>query len=263
MMEADLKKSLGEYVLNMPSLPCSAAMSLEVCNNYYTSPADLVRLVSLDPVFLFRLLDLANNIYEDREQLIYNPARAIVLLGLNTVKNQVVSAINNCSLVNSNKKKDSFDAASFWKHSLSTGIFSREIAVKRNLSKEDAEIFFTAGFLHDINKIPCKQKLPAGCSLSSLEWLKSPIGDAINYHDKPEAYSGNYKDAVYTVFLASYFTENLEVNSPSGSNKKKIPSVIYESLCINLDIFDEIKDNVLNEVREAEKFLKPAHHREY
>ena len=73
--------------------PSSASSILEVCDNYETSPDDLFRLFSTDPLLQSRLLEIVNSVFCSLDQPITSPARAIIMLGMNTVKALAVSTV--------------------------------------------------------------------------------------------------------------------------------------------------------------------------
>ncbi|MDR0496536.1 MAG: HDOD domain-containing protein, partial [Treponema sp.] len=91
-MEANLEKSLKDFIKNMPSLPTSVTKVMEICNNPQTSPADLNQVISLDPVLMGRVLKLINSAYYGLGQQVKSLARAIIMLGMNTVKNLALSS---------------------------------------------------------------------------------------------------------------------------------------------------------------------------
>ena len=64
---------------------------LEICNNYYASPADLYRIFSGDPALKNRLLELTNFLYPGLESPVTSPVRAMIMLGHNTVKNFILT----------------------------------------------------------------------------------------------------------------------------------------------------------------------------
>ena len=71
----------------------SASSILEVCNKYETSPDEIYRLICMDPVLLGRLLEITNSIFSGLEKPVTSPARAIIMLGMNTVKALAVSTV--------------------------------------------------------------------------------------------------------------------------------------------------------------------------
>ncbi|MCL2879605.1 MAG: HDOD domain-containing protein, partial [Treponema sp.] len=149
----DLNGRIEEYIGNMPSLPTTVAKVLEVCNNPHTSPADLNHVISLDPVLVGRVLKLINSAYYGLGQHVTNLVRAIIMLGLNTVKNLALSSAVMGNL-KTGKNSQGLDMEGFWRHSLCVGVAAKMLAKQRGIESKQREEYFTAGLLHDIGKIP-------------------------------------------------------------------------------------------------------------
>ena len=93
MADSDSARLVREYVGSMPSLPTTVSKVLEVCNNPKTSPIDLDRVIQLDPVLMGRVLKLINSAYYSLGSQVTSLVRAIIMLGVNTVKNLALSSI--------------------------------------------------------------------------------------------------------------------------------------------------------------------------
>src|SRR5215470_717593 len=115
LMETNFDRELEGYIKNMPSLPTSVVKVLEICNNPQTSPADLNHVISLDPVLVGRVLKLINSAYYGLGQSVTNLARAIIMLGINTVKNLALSTAV-MSNMSSSKEALGLNMEGFWRH---------------------------------------------------------------------------------------------------------------------------------------------------
>src|SRR5215510_2928264 len=134
-METDLDKALKDYIKNMPSLPTSVTKVLEICNNPQTSPADLNHVISLDPVLVGRVLKLINSAYYGLGQPETNLAKAIIMLGINTVKNLALST-TVMSHISTKKEILGLDMEGFWRHSLCVGVSTKLLAKKRGIDSK-------------------------------------------------------------------------------------------------------------------------------
>ena len=289
-MELEFKNALGNYIGEMSCLPTSSLMALEVCNNYFTSPGDLVKLVSLDPVIYGRLLFLVNSIYPGEEQPICSSEHAIIKLGMNTVKNLIVSMAEQKTNRTSEKDghiNDGLDMINFWRHCLCVGISARLLAQNKGADIKTAERYFSAGFLHDIGKIPLNGILKteyilvldsvregqkslfnaeslsfgfnhccSGFYMNEVWKLDTYIGDAIMYHHSSDDYSGDYSDLVYCVAAANQFAVSSGIGFSGNTEVDSVSPEIMEKICIKPDLFNDIKNTVLKEIENAEFFLK-------
>lgn len=144
---------LQEYIQRMPSLSTTMVKVIEICNNPATSTNDLARVISLDPVLTARVLRLINSAYYALANRVTSLAHAIIMLGLNTVKNLALST----AILENVGGKGSFRGLKvndFWEHSLCVGVTSKIIAGLMGIPLTEREEYFVAGLLHDIGKIP-------------------------------------------------------------------------------------------------------------
>ena len=131
---------IQRYINNMPSLPTSIAKVTEICDNPKTSPSDLTRIISLDPVLMGKVLKLVNYVYYGmKNQQVTSLARAIIILGLNTVKNLALSTAILGNLSRAEKNDSGVNRAEFWQHSLCVGVTAKLLAMKRGIDHNSIE----------------------------------------------------------------------------------------------------------------------------
>jgi putative nucleotidyltransferase with HDIG domain len=275
-----------EYIASMPSLPTTVAKVLEICNNPRTSPTDLNRVISLDPVLMGRVLKLINSAYYGIGSQITSLVRAIIMLGINTVKNLALST----AVLEKLGKGGEFRAINmegFWRHSLAVASTARLIARRRGIDQQRIEEYFAAGLLHDIGKIPLNNVLSAeyvaSMSVADRErislflaekrsldtdhsevggiiadaWkLDRSIGDAIRYHHSPELHDGSNHEVLNTVIVANYYVNREEIGFSGDRYPEKPSPEVYASLSLDKGILEDISDEVNAEVEKAKIFLK-------
>jgi putative nucleotidyltransferase with HDIG domain len=141
------------YILRMAGLSTTAIKVLRICNEANTCANTLNRVISLDPVLTGRVLQLINSAYYCLPSKVNSLTRAIILLGINTVKNVVLSF----ALLQSFSRRDAFrafPADGFWAHSLSVAAGAKLLAGQHGVQFAEREDFFVAGLMHDIGKVP-------------------------------------------------------------------------------------------------------------
>ena len=146
-------RKVRNYISKMPSFSNTVTKVLEICNDPNTSPNDLNRIISLDPVLTGQVMKVINSAYYALPSKITSLTRAIIMLGLNTVKNLALSTAALKSLGGA----ESFQALSmedFWVHSICTGVTAKSLAVIKGMPVAQREEYFVAGLLHDLGKIP-------------------------------------------------------------------------------------------------------------
>jgi HD-like signal output (HDOD) protein len=282
----DIGENISEYIKSMPSLPTTVAKVLEVCNNPQTSPADLNHVISLDPVLVGRVLKLINSAYYGLGQQVTNLVRAIIMLGINTVKNL---ALSTAVLGNLSSKKDlqGLNMEGFWRHSLCVGVSAKTLAKIRGIDIKQTEEYFTAGLLHDIGKIPLnavlskdymltvsaadRERIPLykaegaslgadHCMVGSMivkAWrLEGAVGDAIINHHRCAGYEGSHRDVLFSVAAANRFASILEIGFSGDRYPEKVDPLIWQILGVEKNIFDTIEKTVNEEIEKAKVFLK-------
>ncbi len=272
----------------MPSLPTTVTKILEICNNPKTSPADLNKVISLDPVLMGKVMKLINSAYYGLSQEVTSLVRAIIMLGINTVKNLALSTAVLGTLGKANQFQ-ALNMEGFWRHSLCVGVTAKLIAKKRRIDPRLFEEYFIAGLLHDIGKIPLNNKLSAeyvtAMSLSDRDHLplyaseKSALGihhsevgamivevwklgdairDAVSFHHSVEQYEANNRDILYTVALANYFANFFEIGFSGDRYPEKPAAEVFSYLTVDMDYLEDIEDTVSSEIDKARIFLKLA-----
>jgi HD-like signal output (HDOD) protein len=284
-MNEDLQHKIDGYIQNMPSLPTSVNKVLEVCNNPQASPADLNYIISLDPVLTGRVLKLINSAYYSLSQQVTTLVRAIIMLGLNTVKNLALST----AVLASMRKGGSgggIDMEAFWRHSLGVGVMSKLLAKTRGIDTKRLEEYFTAGLLHDIGKIPLNTVITesyatmiraaekkmlslyhaenqflgidhcgSGGQIANQWKLHGSIGDVIMNHHSCAEYSGPHRDLLYNVALANYAIQQWNIGF-AGDSHPEIDPATWDILKIKPGITQSLMNMVAGEIEKAQIFLK-------
>ena len=276
---------IKEYILEMPSLPVSAGKVLEVCNKVNVNPAELNQVISLDPVLTGKLLQLINSAYYGLGTHITSLVKAITMIGLNTVKNLVLSTAI-LSVLPKNKDINGLNMEGFWHHSLCVGVTSKLLAARQGVDSKYLDEYFTAGLLHDLGKISLnavlssdyikmvtdadKRRMPlvdvesealginhqsAGELIAKAWKLDSPFLDVITYHHNTKNYKGDNARIVCTAAVANYFSLVYEVGFAGDRKPEKPDSETWKTIGLNEDVFLEIMEKLHSEIERAKIFL--------
>ena len=271
------------FVDKMPSLSTTVSKVLEICSRPDTVPNDLNRVVSLDPVLAGQVLKLINSAYYSLMNKVTSLTRAIIMLGLNTVKNLALSTAIIRS-VGQAKKSQALPIREFWAHSIAVGVMAKLLATARDLPLAEREEYFVAGLLHDLGKIPfgdeyaqvlarvqatqvplvtVEQQLldldheEVGAMIAAKWKLNAVITDAICHHHAPELAAPGHRDLVATVALADFYVCLFDIGD--AGNRYPDPSRL-ESLLAQCQLaWDDLVDlaaSVEAEIRKAEIFLQ-------
>ncbi|MBN2874295.1 MAG: HDOD domain-containing protein [Spirochaetales bacterium] len=286
MPETDNIRRIRAYIGSMPSLPTTVAKVMEICNNPKASPIDLDKVISLDPVLMGKVLKLINSAYYGLQNQVTSLVRAIIMLGVNTVKNLALST----AVLDKLADKSGFRALNmegFWRHSLCVGVVAKMLARKKGVEAQRLDEFFAAGLLHDIGKIPMnnvlsdsyvramaladRERIPihlaekrsidldhaeAGSMIADAWHLDGPIADAIKYHHDLTLYEGKSRDIVLAVAVADYYASREGIGFSGCLYPEKLAPEVFQELGVPKAWLDEIDAAVAAEIEKASVFLK-------
>jgi len=273
----------------MPSLSTTVIKVLETCNDPRASANDLQRMISLDPVLTARVLKLINSAYYSPGVPITSLTRAIVMLGLNTVKNLALSfaILEN---IKSNRSFTIFSPEEFWMHSLCVGVIAKSLAAVKGNTTQGLEAFFVAGLLHDLGKIPLSRQFPeeyhrawktagedqgslrhseikllgmdhctVGCMIAKKWRLGTTLVETLSHHHNPDDSSEVDRDFVYVVSLANQFANHLRIGSAGDcASDNQLIEYLNGKVGVDWTILHELGETVLNEIDKAKIFLEIA-----
>jgi len=286
MPESNNILRIRRYISSMPSLPTTVAKVMEICNNPKTSPTDLDKVISLDPVLMGKVLKLINSAYYGLQNQVTSLVRAIIMLGVNTVKNLALST----AILDKLADKSGFRALNmegFWRHSLCVGVVAKMIAKKKGVPAQRLDEFFAAGLLHDIGKIPLnnalsdeyvramtladRERIPihlaekraididhaeVGSMIAEAWHLDGPIADAIRFHHDVALFDGKNADIVLAVAVADYYASREGIGFSGCLYPEKVAPETFARLGIQKAWLEEIDAAVAAEIEKASIFLK-------
>ena len=271
------------FVDKMPSLSTTVSKVLEICSRPDTVPNDLNRVIALDPVLAGQVLKLINSAYYSLMNKVTSLTRAIIMLGLNTVKNLALSTaiIRSASQA---KKSRALPIRAFWAHSIAVGVMAKLLAAGCGLSLAEREEYFVAGLLHDLGKIPIGDEYTevlarvetaqeplvtveqqvlgldheeVGAMIATKWKLNAVLTDAICHHHAPELAAAAHRDLVATVALADFYVCLFDIGD--AGNRYPDPSRLGSLLAQCQVAWDDLVDlaaSVEAEIRKAEIFLQ-------
>jgi putative nucleotidyltransferase with HDIG domain len=222
-------------VKNLPTPPIVFTQIQKVLNNPHTSAYDIANILQEDPAMSAKVLKLTNSAYYGLSRTIESVKQAVVIVGMDAVKNLVLSASVFDAFGGKGVDKEFQDY--FWRHSLATAFGARFLA--RELYDKmsfDPESSFSAGLLHDIGKMvialymsdhhqkieaarTAKPKIPHHAieteelgynhtqigALLGEEWqLPEKLVETIEFHHFPQTAPTAENNLPYLVHLADY-----------------------------------------------------------
>jgi putative nucleotidyltransferase with HDIG domain len=179
-LAARLEREIREGRVELPVLPRAAVEVQEAIARNAGLPA-IVRAIEHEPIVAAALVKYANAAVYAGLRDVTDLQQAIARLGLNSVRETVVSLSARAAFKADNPAQAKY-YATIWKHSLTTAVAARRLAEFVSVPKETA---FLAGLLHDIGRI---------CVLRGITTLRKrdPKGFVL-----PDSTIGEFTDALH------------------------------------------------------------------
>jgi HD-like signal output (HDOD) protein len=155
-MDAKIAKAV-QQVTQIAALPEVTAKIVQVVEDPRSSAKDLQNIIKHDIALSAKILKVVNSAFYGLPRQVSSVDRAIILLGLSTVKNIAV-ATSVTKLFSGSQVSTRFNAKDLWQHSLACGVFCKLIAQARGM--ENADEMFVAGLMHDLGIVVEKQIYP-------------------------------------------------------------------------------------------------------
>jgi putative nucleotidyltransferase with HDIG domain len=171
-------------IRDLPTLPVIARKVMILADDDTAGPEKLATIISSDQALSARVLSLANSAYYGHRAKISTIKHAMVLIGMNMLK-QLSLSVLVCGTIG----RDGKDRTQFWKHSFATATASKMIAKRAGIKDDD--VCFMAGLLHDVGKVIIDMYFPADTEADHTElgacmaerWQFPPaLVSAIAYH---------------------------------------------------------------------------------
>jgi putative nucleotidyltransferase with HDIG domain len=273
-------------IRNLPTPPIVFHQIQKVINDPKVSANHIAAILAEDPAMSVKVLKLTNSAFYGLAREIDSVKQAVVIVGLEAVKNLVLSA----SVLDMFKGKDvdSNFQDKFWRHSLATAFCSRILA--KHLRKNgmvDPDSAFSAGLLHDIGKIVIACFLPSEYAklkeatrlnpnaasfeieeqalgythaqigaLLAVQWkLPQKLGESITFHHRPS--QAPMKDpAIYVVHIADYLAKRTFYDSEDLESVGVLEEGVMEHMQVTEADLDTYADALRQEYLKAETFMQ-------
>ncbi len=285
-MDSNSLIKINRFIKEMPPLSVSVTKIMELSRDPAVDAKKLNDVISIDPVLTGKVLKLINSAYYSMPNQVTSLVRAVVMLGVNTIKNLVIST-GVISNINTGTNFVALDMESFWRHSLCVGAMAKFFASKQKVDVKFIEEYFVAGLLHDIGKIPFNTVIPEeykkvidysvehkiplhnvetkhfeinhcdlGLRIAEMWKLPATLKDTISCHHNLQDVSSQTRKFVATVCLANILASRAGIgfsgNGTPDTNEEELLSIT----ALKWDDIREAEKNVESTIKKAEIFLK-------
>jgi len=143
-------KTITEKIQNLPTINEIGRRIFALASDPEVSMGTLSHAIHQDPSLAARVLKVANSPFYGMSRQVDSLQLALVILGLNEVKNIALGLLLFKAIKKLNGNK-SYDRTKFWFHSAACGVICRILGHKLSFRSEGTD--FITGLLHDVGKI--------------------------------------------------------------------------------------------------------------
>ncbi|MDH5542547.1 MAG: HDOD domain-containing protein [Nitrospinota bacterium] len=285
MERATKREEIVKHIDQIPAFNATVSKVIQLSNDPNSQPKDFIHTISIDPSLTAKILRLISSAYFGVPTKVVSLSRAVVMLGINTVKNVAISY----SMISSVKMRNDFvwfTSDQFWEHSLACAVASKMIAAELGIPVQAREEYFIAGLLHDIGKIIFVQHFPDAYakildpenrkgelrsqleieefglshaelgSLMAKKWrLPDLLSDTIAGHHKLALSGDSYDRIKAAVHIADYVCNEMKLGIENNVEMEDLDTRAYEVLGKNEEEIRELFADLRDTVEEAKVFL--------
>ncbi|WP_018934891.1 HDOD domain-containing protein [Thioalkalivibrio sp. ALJ24] len=268
----------------MPGFPASVQRILELTEDPNSSARELVATLERDPVLTVRVLKLVNSPWFGLERPVSSVSRALVVAGLNTLRNLAISITAVGMLPARNDA--GMDTRRFLEHSLGVATIARRLARLVEVPEGETTDHFVAGLLHDFGKIvltrhagedyrPVLAAAAGGSAPLQAEearllgvdhaelggllmghWrLPGILSGAVRYHHSPDR-QGEWSLLRDTVFAANQIVRRLDFGDSGNPVVEPFPAGIRERFGADLPELMEALGDLGPELEHVRHFMQ-------
>ena len=147
-----LQVYIDKAMVDIPSLPTVIAEVVQAIEREGVSSRQIEEIVALDSAITVKLLKVVNSAYFGLPKQISSISQAISFLGLQQVRNLVLS-IGVLNALRSDSPTVVELQRQFWEKSFGTAACARNIAERKRMPAKARDLVFVAGLLHDIGQL--------------------------------------------------------------------------------------------------------------
>ena len=265
------------------TLPHIAIKLTKLISDENSTMQDFEKIIKMDPTLVLRILRGANSPYYGLRQKVNSISRAVVIIGINNLRNMIVTE-GLRDIFKGKNSKNAFSRNRLWLHCVAVSICSQMIMERIfGLNGEDA---FLCGILHDIGMIVEDQTAPDlfyrvcntydensklitdyekeiigtdHCEIGHLlakDWqLPVDVQEGIQHHHKtmdhvsPSSLTG-------VIQLAEYIASQLDYTAISGM-KAKLSLPLADHIRNNVKEYKALVRDLPNEMSKAKDLYAP------
>jgi HD-like signal output (HDOD) protein len=147
-----VRRSVERVVRNLPTLPSAVAKVVEEADRPDPSPTRMENFIHQDPTLTAQVLRVVNSAYYGLSGQVSNVGQAIVILGMQQVRNLALSVGAIGTLVG--RSPSEVEAAKrFWRHAAAVGVGVKSLSDRVPMTAVEYDAVRVAGLIHDLGRL--------------------------------------------------------------------------------------------------------------
>ncbi|MCK4628004.1 MAG: HDOD domain-containing protein [Sedimentisphaerales bacterium] len=274
---------IANHAIEIATLPEVTMRIVEVVQDERSTAHDLHKIVRNDPALSARVLRVVNSAFYGLPGQIGSIDRAIMLLGLNAVKNIAIAASIG-KMFKSSVICDDFTGKDLWTHSVAVGATNKLITSAIGMALPD-EAFLT-GLIHDIGLVAVMQchsediRKIVDLTKSGVPYRKAEekiiganhqeIGAALTakwkfprsfqfvtgFHHEPTALAPENRMLSVITHISDILCARGEIGMKITAETEEIPQELQDEIGITSEQLDEIAGNIENELQTVRSLIE-------
>ncbi|MGB1125032.1 MAG: HDOD domain-containing protein [Phycisphaeraceae bacterium] len=269
-----------QEISHIATLPEVTMKIIKLVEDPDSTAQDLNNVISNDPALGARILKVVNSAFYGLPGQIGSINRAIVLLGLNAVKNIAIAA-SLAKLFRGGKIAANFDARDLWQNAIASACATRLLAEKVQLGLPDEA--FLSGLIHDIgimveiqarrnqfveilqklDEDPMKTLRQAeievlgatheqfGQGLCKLWKFPQSFQYVTGFHHRPTELAEGQRTLTGLVYVADVITKQLEIGFTAGTESNEVDPALLKELGLTEGHLKEVAEQLPEAIEEA------------
>ncbi|MFA9477535.1 HDOD domain-containing protein [Phycisphaerales bacterium AB-hyl4] len=274
-------------ISSIATLPEVTMKIIKLVEDPDSTAKDLNNIISNDPALGARILKVVNSAFYGLPGQIGSINRAIVLLGLNAVKNIAIAA-SLAKLFRGGRIAANFNARDLWTHCIAVASGTRLLAERAGLGLPDEA--FLAGLIHDIGilveiqarrpkfveALELQQRTPDmtmreaerriigashedfGAALCRTWKFPASFAYVTGFHHRPNELEPANRTLTSLVHMADILAAELEMGFVGTVETREIPANLLTELKLTAAMIDEVKKAMPDAVQEAQALFSDA-----
>jgi putative nucleotidyltransferase with HDIG domain len=269
-------------ISHIATLPEITLKIIQLVEDPASTAQDLHAVIAKDPALCTRILKVVNSAFYGLPGQIGSINRAIVLLGLNAVKNIAIAA-SLAKLFKGGQLTHNFSAKDLWEHSTIVATATKMLATSMKIGLTDEA--FLSGLLHDVgvmvemqydrNKlVEVLERCQGGTGFMAVEdeifhanhqdfgiglcekWkFPRSFSNVCGYHHRPLDLPADQRTLPIMVAIADRLAAQLECGFTLDLTSNEIPSEWLDEIKVTREQIDEIKARLPETIQDVQAML--------